>query len=54
MKLVPSPQGQAAIQLGGTWDKTANGPRYRDGKRWLFAPERFDRGQFQLAVGYPF
>ncbi|MDO8679331.1 MAG: DUF2911 domain-containing protein [Acidobacteriota bacterium] len=34
VKLVPSPQGQAAIQLGGTWDKTADGPRYRDGK-WI-------------------
>jgi len=34
VKLVPSPQGQAAIQLGGTWDKTADGPRYRDGK-WV-------------------
>ncbi len=34
VKLVPSPPGQAAIQLGGTWDKTADGPRYRDGK-WI-------------------
>ena len=34
VKLVPSPQGQATIQLGGTWDKTADGPRYRDGK-WV-------------------
>lgn len=34
VKLVPSPPGQAAIQLGGTWDKTADGPRYRDGK-WV-------------------
>ena len=34
VKLVPSPPGQAAIQLGGSWDKTADGPRYRDGK-WV-------------------
>ena len=34
VKLVPSPPGQAAIQLGGTWDKTADCPRYRDGK-WI-------------------
>ena len=34
VKLVPSPPGQAAVQLGGTWDKTAEGPRYRDGK-WV-------------------
>lgn len=34
VKLVPSPPGQAAVQLGGTWDKTADGPRYRDGK-WI-------------------
>jgi hypothetical protein len=34
VKLPPSPQGQAAVQLGGTWDKTADGPRYRDGK-WV-------------------
>jgi hypothetical protein len=34
VKLPPSPQGQAAVQLGGTWEKTAEGPRYRDGK-WV-------------------
>ena len=34
VKLPPSPTGQAAVQLGGTWDKTADGPTYRDGK-WI-------------------
>lgn len=34
VKLVPSPPGQAAIQLGGNWDKTADGPRYVNG-RWV-------------------
>ena len=34
VKLVPSPPGQAAFQLGGSWDKTTDGPRYRDGK-WI-------------------
>jgi hypothetical protein len=35
VKLPPSPTGQAAIQLGGTWEKTAEGgQRYRDGK-WV-------------------
>ena len=34
VKLPPSPMGQAAVQLGGTWEKTAEGPRYRDGK-WV-------------------
>ena len=34
MKLPPSPQGQAAVQLGGRWEKTADGERYRDGK-WI-------------------
>ncbi len=35
VKLVPSPQGQAAIQVGGKWDKTAEGGQvYRDGK-WI-------------------
>ena len=35
VKLVPSPQGQAAIQVGGRWEKTAEGGQaYRDGK-WI-------------------
>lgn len=34
VKLVASPPGQAAIQLGGKWDKTPDGPRYIDGK-WV-------------------
>lgn len=34
VKLPPSPVGQAAAQLGGRWEKTADGERYRDGK-WL-------------------
>ena len=35
VKLVPSPQGQASIQVAGRWEKTAEGgPAYRDGK-WL-------------------
>jgi hypothetical protein len=35
VKLPPSPQGQAAIQVGGRWDKTADGAQtYRDGK-WI-------------------
>ena len=35
VKLVPSPQGQAAIQVGGKWDKTPEGGQtYRDGK-WI-------------------
>ncbi len=35
VKLPPSPQGQASIQLGGRWEKTAEGgQRYRDGK-WV-------------------
>ena len=34
VKLPPSPQGQAAVQLGGRWEKTADGERYRDGK-WI-------------------
>lgn len=32
--LPASPAGQAAMQLGGRWEKTAEGPRYRDGK-WV-------------------
>jgi len=35
VKLVPSPQGQASIQVAGRWDKTAEGGQaYRDGK-WI-------------------
>jgi Protein of unknown function (DUF2911) len=35
VKLPPSPPGQAAVQLGGRWEKTAEGgQRYRDGK-WV-------------------
>jgi hypothetical protein len=35
VKLPPSPAGQAAVQLGGTWEKTAEGgQRYKDGK-WI-------------------
>lgn len=35
VKLVPSPPGQAAVQVGGKWDKTAEGGQtYRDGK-WI-------------------
>jgi hypothetical protein len=35
VKLPPSPAGQAAVQLGGTWEKSGEGgQRYRDGK-WV-------------------
>ncbi len=34
LKLPPSPMGRAHAQLGGRWEKTENGERYRDGK-WL-------------------
>lgn len=35
VKLPASPAGQAAVQLGGAWEKTAEGgQRYRDGK-WI-------------------
>ena len=35
VKLVPSPQGQASIQVAGRWEKTAEGgPAYRDGT-WM-------------------
>jgi hypothetical protein len=35
VKLVPSPQGQASIQIGGKWDKTPEGGQtYRNGK-WI-------------------
>lgn len=34
VKLPPSPAGQAAVQLGGRWEKTEAGQRYRDGK-WV-------------------
>lgn len=32
--LPSSPRGQAAVQLGGRWDKTGTGQQYRDGK-WV-------------------
>jgi hypothetical protein len=34
VKLPPSPQGQSAVQLGGRWEKSDSGQRYRDGK-WV-------------------
>ena len=35
VKLPPSPQGQASIQVGGRWEKTdSGGQRYADGK-WI-------------------
>ncbi|MDH4064417.1 MAG: DUF2911 domain-containing protein, partial [Acidobacteriota bacterium] len=35
VKLPASPVGQASVQLGGTWEKAADGgQRYRDGK-WI-------------------
>ncbi|MGD9905037.1 MAG: DUF2911 domain-containing protein [Vicinamibacterales bacterium] len=34
VKLPPSPGGEAHVQLGGRWEKTADGERYRDGK-WV-------------------
>jgi hypothetical protein len=34
VKLPPSPSGQAAVQLGGAWEKSAEGSRYKDGK-WV-------------------
>ncbi len=35
VKLPPSPQGQSAVQLGGRWEKNAEGgQRYRDGQ-WV-------------------
>jgi hypothetical protein len=34
VKLPPSPPGQAAIQVGGAWEKTGEGSRYKDGK-WV-------------------
>lgn len=35
VKLVPSPQGQASVQVGGRWEKSAEGGQaYRDGK-WI-------------------
>ncbi|MGE0463826.1 MAG: DUF2911 domain-containing protein [Vicinamibacterales bacterium] len=35
VKLPASPAGQASVQVGGTWEKTAEGgQRYRDGK-WI-------------------
>lgn len=34
VKLPASPAGQASVQVGGTWEKTADGQRYKDGK-WI-------------------
>jgi len=34
VKLPPSPTGQAAVQVGGTWTKTDQGQRYQGGK-WI-------------------
>ena len=34
VRLPPSPPGQSAVQLGGRWEKTADAPRYVDGK-WV-------------------
>ena len=34
VKLPPSPPGHAAVQLGGAWEKGAEGPRYKGGK-WV-------------------
>ena len=34
LKLPPSPPGQSAIQVGGTWVKTDDGQRYEGGK-WI-------------------
>jgi hypothetical protein len=34
VKLPPSPPGQAAVQVGGTWTKTDQGQRYQGGK-WI-------------------
>ncbi|MGV3516006.1 DUF2911 domain-containing protein [Luteitalea sp.] len=35
VKLPPSPPGQAAIQVGGTWVKTENGGQRYDGGKWI-------------------
>lgn len=35
VKLPPSPPGQAAIQVGGTWAKTANGGQRYEGGKWI-------------------
>jgi len=34
VKLPASPAGQASVQVGGAWEKTADGQRYKDGK-WI-------------------
>jgi len=34
VKLPASPSGQAVVQLGGRWEKTATGQQYRDGQ-WV-------------------
>lgn len=35
VKLPPSPPGQAAIQVGGTWEKTADGGQRYTGGKWV-------------------
>ena len=35
MKLPPSPPGQAAIQVGGTWTKTQDGGQRYEGGKWI-------------------
>ena len=35
VKLPPSPAGQAAIQVGGTWEKTAEGSQTYRGGKWI-------------------
>lgn len=35
VKLPPSPQGTAAVQVGGAWTKTANGGQRYEGGKWL-------------------
>ena len=35
VKLPPSPPGQAAIQVGGTWTKTQDGGQRYEGGKWI-------------------
>src|SRR6188472_3568061 len=35
VKLVPSPQGQASIQIGGKWDKTPEGGQTYVNGKWI-------------------
>ncbi len=35
VKLVPSPQGQASIQLGGKWNKTPEGGQVYNNGKWI-------------------